>query len=114
MSSARKVRSSDERRARFCAEYCVDLNGTAAAIRAGYSPKSAKVTASRMLTKANIAADIRARLDRMANKAELTPELVMRTLARLCGSEVRGMFDEGNNLKPRSEWTDERAAAISA
>jgi len=39
---------------RFVEEYVIDWNGTQAAIRAGYSKTSAKVTASRLLTKANI------------------------------------------------------------
>ena len=38
---------------RFVAEFGLDGNGAAAAVRAGYSPNGAKVTASRMLTNAN-------------------------------------------------------------
>ena len=39
------------KQARFVEEYLVDLNGTQAAIRAGYSPKTAAATASRLLRK---------------------------------------------------------------
>lgn len=39
---------------KFCEEYVVDLNATQAAIRAGYSKRSARATSSRMLTKANV------------------------------------------------------------
>jgi len=39
---------------KFCQEYLVDLNGTQAAIRAGYSKRSAKEIASENLTKPNI------------------------------------------------------------
>jgi len=46
------------KQARFCREYVVDLNGTAAACRAGYSSVSAKQQASRLLTKANVQAAI--------------------------------------------------------
>lgn len=42
----------------FVREYAVDHNGTQAAIRAGASPASAKVTASRWLTNANVRAAI--------------------------------------------------------
>lgn len=45
------TRITDQMR-RFFAEYEVDQNATQAAIRAGYSPKSAAVTASRMLKQA--------------------------------------------------------------
>jgi phage terminase small subunit len=36
----------------------VDLNGARAAVRAGYSPKSAKVQASRLLTNANVKCEV--------------------------------------------------------
>lgn len=39
---------------RFCDEYLIDLNATQAAIRAGYSEKTAKVIASENLSKPNI------------------------------------------------------------
>ena len=37
------------KQSRFVREYAVDCNGAAAAVRAGYAPRSAKVTASRLL-----------------------------------------------------------------
>lgn len=46
---------------RFVWEYEKDWNGTRAAIRAGYSEKSAAVIASRLLKKVNVAAYARAR-----------------------------------------------------
>lgn len=45
---------------RFVEQYAIDHNGAAAAIRAGYAPKSAHVTASRLLRKANVADAVRA------------------------------------------------------
>ena len=39
----------------FCREYLVDLNATQAAIRAGYSAKTAKETGHENLTKPHIA-----------------------------------------------------------
>ena len=44
---------STAKQARFIEEYLVDANGAAAAVRAGYAPGSAKVAASRMLSKDN-------------------------------------------------------------
>jgi phage terminase small subunit len=38
----------------FCREYIVDLNGSRAAIRAGYAERSARITASKLLTNNNI------------------------------------------------------------
>ena len=52
-----------EKQKRFCDEYLVDLNGTQAAIRAGYSKKSARFIGSDHLTKPNIRAYIDKRLE---------------------------------------------------
>ena len=40
-----------EKQKRFCDEYLIDLNGTQAAIRAGYSEKTARMIAAENLTK---------------------------------------------------------------
>ena len=47
-----------EKQKRFCDEYIIDLNATQAAIRAGYSPHTAKDIASQNLAKLNILAEI--------------------------------------------------------
>lgn len=39
-----------EKQRRFCDEYLIDLNATQAAIRAGYSPKTAATIAAENLT----------------------------------------------------------------
>ena len=46
----------------FVREYLCDFNGTQAAIRAGYSPRSAKTTASEILTYPNVKAEIDERI----------------------------------------------------
>ena len=48
------------KRQRFAEEFLVDLNGKQAAIRAGYSPRSAEVTASRLLSDANVQVSVQA------------------------------------------------------
>ena len=44
----------NEKQKQFCEEYIIDLNGTQAAIRAGYSKKTANRIASELLTKLDI------------------------------------------------------------
>lgn len=44
----------NEKQKQFCEEYIIDLNGTQAAIRAGYSGKTANRIASELLTKLDI------------------------------------------------------------
>lgn len=50
-----------EQRKRFVDEYLIDLNGTQAAIRAGYSPKTAQEQASRLLSNVMVRAEIEKR-----------------------------------------------------
>lgn len=44
----------NEKQKQFCEEYIIDLNGTQAAIRAGYSAKTANEQAAQLLAKLNI------------------------------------------------------------
>ena len=67
----------NDRRTRFVQEYAVDLNGTAAAVRAGYAPGSAKVTASRLLSDANIRQLLLSHQSETARKLELDREKVL-------------------------------------
>ena len=62
------VVAMNARQKRFCDEYLIDCNATQAAIRAGYSPKTAKVTGAKMLTNANLKAYIDEQLERIHNE----------------------------------------------
>ena len=53
---------------RFCDEYLIDLNATQAAIRAGYSEKTAKAIGCELLTKPDIQTYIQEQLDLIHNK----------------------------------------------
>lgn len=64
---------TDQMRA-FAAEYTVDFHVTNAAIRAGYSPKSASQTGSRLMGRADIQELIQQRMKRIEQKTEITTE----------------------------------------
>ena len=70
---------NDKRRA-FVREYLIDLNATQAAIRAGYSPKTARAQGHRLLTDADIQGELQTAQAKRAEKAALSAEWV---LARL-------------------------------
>lgn len=59
---------------RFVAEYLKDQNATQAAIRAGYSPGTAKQQGSRLLTNADVASAVARGQQRVAKKVEITVE----------------------------------------
>ena len=58
-------------------------SATEAAIKAGYSKRSAKVTASRTLTRANVRAALDKEIDSAAKKAGVSPEWVYKSLKHL-------------------------------
>ncbi len=64
----------------FCHEYVVDFNGTQAAIKAGYTPKSARVQANRLLTNDNIQRRIKELTQKKVERIEYTQDDVMRDL----------------------------------
>jgi hypothetical protein len=68
------------KQARFVAEYIKDLNGLQAAIRAGYSPKTAAMQASRLLTKDNVKSLIQDAQARSMQRAEITADDIKRVL----------------------------------
>ena len=62
----------------FCQEYLIDLNATQAAIRAGYSTKTAKDIGCENLAKPNVAARIQILFGERAAKVEVNAEWVLR------------------------------------
>lgn len=72
------------KRRRFVCEYLVDQNATRAAIRAGYSRKTARAIGSRLLTKVDIQRAIAVRLE----KHEVTADRVVGELAKIAFSNV--------------------------
>lgn len=102
------------RQKRFCEEYLVDLNGSAAAIRAGYSEAGAKKQAHEILSKPDVKAWIAARAKKSAEKMELKAENVLAELMRLGFVDVAGAFDESGRLKPVHEMPEDVRRAISS
>ena len=78
---------------RFCEEYLIDLNATQAAIRAGYSPDTAKAIGCENLTKP----DIRAHIDRaMAERSRRTgvnADRVVQELAKIAFVNATDVID---------------------
>lgn len=69
------------KQARFVEEFLVDSNATQAAIRAGYSAKTAKQIGSRLLTNVDIARLVEARTAKMAQKMEITAERIVEEMS---------------------------------
>ncbi len=67
----------------FCLEYLLDFNGTQAAIRAGYSEKSARQQAADLLTKPNILNFIEEQKKKYVMKLNSTAEAILAELEKI-------------------------------
>ena len=74
---------------RFVDEYLIDLNATQAAIRAGYSPKTADQQASRLLTNVKVRQYLAQRQGERAERTEITQDMVLKELAKIGFSDIR-------------------------
>lgn len=72
---------------RFVQEYLVDLNATQAAIRAGYSPKTAEIIGFENLRKPKIKAEIDRVMQDRAKRTEITQDKVVQELAKIAFSK---------------------------
>lgn len=66
-----------DKQVRFCEEYLIDLNATQAAIRAGYSEKTAKQIASENLAKPDLHAYIAELQQKRSQRTEITSDFVL-------------------------------------
>ena len=101
---------------RFVAEYLKDLNGTQAAIRTGYSKRTANEQAARLLANVSIRAAIDAGQSRHLDRAELTAARVYAEVAKVCFSDLRDFisWDAGGViLKASSDLPDGAAACVA-
>ena len=96
----------------FAREYAVDLNGKQAAIRAGYSPKTAESQASRLLRNVKVRAAIDAALAKAAERVEVKTDDILRELKRLAFVDLGGAYDDLGNLLPIKEIPEDVRRAI--
>lgn len=98
---------------RFCQEYVIDLNGAQAAIRAGYSKKTARTQANQILTKLDIKSYIAELQNAREKETGISGFKIVRELARLAFVDLRKLYDDQGNLKPIQDLDNETAAALS-
>jgi len=83
-----------DKQRRFIDEYLIDLNATQAAIRAGYSERSAKEIACGLLTKHNIINEVMRRQEERQKRTEVTQDMVVQELARIAFLDLDVVYDE--------------------
>lgn len=88
----------------FCREYPIDLNATQAAIRAGYSEKTANRTASENLSKPDIQLRISELLKKRSDRLQIDADYVLKRLVEIDQMDVLDILRDDGKLKPVSEW----------
>jgi len=78
-----------DKQRRFVEEYLVDLNATQAAIRAGYSEKTAGNIGFENLQKPEISKEIQAAIAERSERTQVTQDRVISELARIGFSDMR-------------------------
>lgn len=109
----RKPRQITPRQARFVQEYLLDVNGTQAAIRAGYSAKSADRIAIELLRNPEVAREISERQARREQRTEIKADTVLAELLRLARVDLAQAFNENGDLKPIHEIPEDVRRAIA-
>jgi len=99
---------------RFCTEFIVDMSVTGAAVRAGYSEKTAAQQGSRLLRKPEVAALVRRLHKEKLDRVDLRAENVIKELATIAFSDVRSLLDSNGQLVPVHLLPDEAAASIAS
>ncbi len=96
----------------FCKEYIIDLNATQAAIRAGYSKKTARQKAHNLFTIVYILEKVEELQSERSKRTEITSDMVLKELAKIAFFDPRGLFNKDWTMKQPQDWSDDVAAVI--
>lgn len=89
---------------RFVEEYLIDLNATQAAIRAGYSEKTAKSIGQENLTKPDIQKAIEEAQNKRTEQTQIDAAYVLRRLVEIDQMDVLDIMDDQMKIRPVNKW----------
>lgn len=97
----------------FCREFLIDLNGTQASIRAGYSAKTANRIATENLSKP----DIKRRIEELKQQRQevigVDASYVLQRLIDIDQMDARDILNDDGSVKPIYDWPDVWRQSIS-
>jgi phage terminase small subunit len=102
------------RQKRFIDEYLVDMNGTGAAIRAGYSPRTARSIASENLRKPEISVEVARRIRGRKRETAISAEAVLEHLKAIALSNIGDLMDEEGNILEPAIWPNHARLAVQS
>ena len=94
----------NQRQEMFCREYIKDLNGTQAAIRAGYSPRTADRMAYELLKKPEIQAFVLQSKAERVEEVKIDANYVLKRLIEIDEMDVADILDDGGDFLPIRSW----------
>lgn len=106
------INLTDKQR-KFCEEYLKDLNGTQAAIRAGYSQKTANEIAAENLAKPSIKAYLAERQRELQEATGITQKRVLEEYAKVAFLDIRKFYTVDGSLKSIHDLDAESAGALA-
>jgi phage terminase small subunit len=92
------------RQSAFVNEYLFDLNATQAAIRAGYSAKTAYSQGERLLKNAEVAAAVSAAQAERSQRTRINADWVLSRLGAEVEADLADLYREDGSVKPVHEW----------
>lgn len=98
---------------RFCDEYLIDLNATQAAIRAGYSPKTACEQASRLLANVKVQDEIAIEMAERSKRTGINQDRVLMEIAKMAFVNIDDVIDL-DTAKVKRTATKEDLACIQS
>ena len=97
----------------FVREYLIDKNATQAAIRAGYSAKTADRIGPELLGNSCVEAAVNRNLIKQQERTEVTADRVLRELAAIAFADTRKLYREDGSIKSPGELDDRTASALA-
>ena len=97
----------------FVEEYLIDLNATQAAIRAGYSAKTAQEQASRLLSNVMVQGSIAKAMAERSNRTGINQDRVIQELARIAFVNPQNVIDS-EDASVREDATEDDLACIQS
>lgn len=88
----------------FALEYIVDLNATRAAIRAGYSERTAAQLAYQLLQNPLVAAEVARLQDKKAQRIKMDADRLAMRLFEEADADIADLYEEDGSLKPIHDW----------
>jgi phage terminase small subunit len=111
------MRGLTPKQRRFCEEYLIDLNAKQAAIRTGYSPRTAEQQGSRLLSNVKVQTKIDELKKQRSERTRIEADRVVKEFARLAFYDPREVMDwgpDGVRIKASGELSEDAARIVAS